>query len=537
MKNKNRLALLLLAPFLAHGGLAHADSLTGKAPKDTYRDLLQMSNANAGIDTTLRPVLDGKGTPSIFSLSTTAARLAGPLDFGGTGHAGLTLNRLTNAQRDALTPLSGMMIFNTTSGRVESYDGSAWVASGTGSVSAVSVVSANGISGSVANATSTPAITLALGAITPTSIAASGTVTGTNLSGTNTGDQTITLGGDVTGSGTGVISATVTKINGQTPATVATTGAYADLTGKPTLGTAAAQNSTAFATASQGTKADTALQAASNLSDLANTATARVNLGLGTAATSGAGAFATSAQGTKADTALQAANNLTDLANATTALTNLLPSQTGNAGKFLTTSGSAVSWSAAIPSSTFAGLPSAASAGATAMRLVTDYNAVFISDGTIWKPLGGKLVIAASGAAINSSITTETAMATVTIPAGLMTANGSLVVTSLWSIPNNANAKILRLRLGGTGGTAYMNLSLAGGNLTFSAQHVIRNRGAMNSQVGGSTTAVSYGTQTSAVVTGAIDMTASQTLLLTGQTATGGDTITLEGYTVELQIP
>lgn len=44
-----------------------------------------------------------------------------------------------------------------------------WVAAGTGSVSTVSVVTANGVSGTVANPTTTPAITLTLGAITPTS--------------------------------------------------------------------------------------------------------------------------------------------------------------------------------------------------------------------------------------------------------------------------------------------------------------------------------------------------------------------------------
>lgn len=43
-------------------------------------------------------------------------------------------------------------------------------------------------------------------------------------------------------------------------ATVATTGAYTDLTGLPTLGTAAATASTDYATAAQGAKADTALQ-------------------------------------------------------------------------------------------------------------------------------------------------------------------------------------------------------------------------------------------------------------------------------------
>ena len=110
---------------------------------------------------------------------------------------------------------------------------------GSGTVTSVSVVSANGVSGSVANPTTTPAITLALGAITPTSVAASGavsaggTVTGSNLSGVNTGDQVIILGGDrlltessdyivtesldnivtngdVTGTGTGRITTTIT---------------------------------------------------------------------------------------------------------------------------------------------------------------------------------------------------------------------------------------------------------------------------------------------------------------------------------------
>jgi len=80
---------------------------------------------------------------------------------------------------------------------------------GDGSVTSVSVAAANGVSGSVANATTTPEISLTLGNITPTQVAASGTVTGSNLSGTNTGDQTISLTGDVTGSGTGSFAATI----------------------------------------------------------------------------------------------------------------------------------------------------------------------------------------------------------------------------------------------------------------------------------------------------------------------------------------
>jgi hypothetical protein len=81
--------------------------------------------------------------------------------------------------------------------------------SNTGTVTSFGFTNANGVSGTVTNATSTPNLTVALGAITPTSVAALGTVTGSNLSGSNTGDQTITLTGDVTGSGTGSLAATI----------------------------------------------------------------------------------------------------------------------------------------------------------------------------------------------------------------------------------------------------------------------------------------------------------------------------------------
>lgn len=90
--------------------------------------------------------------------------------------------------------------------------GGGGIGGGSGTVTDVSVVTANGISGSVATSTTTPAITLSLGAITPTSVnsvvlsgastptlAVTGTVTvaGTHSgtsSGTNTGDQTSVTG-------------------------------------------------------------------------------------------------------------------------------------------------------------------------------------------------------------------------------------------------------------------------------------------------------------------------------------------------------
>jgi hypothetical protein len=109
--------------------------------------------------------------------------------------------------------------------------------SNVGTVTTASVVTANGVSGTVANAETTPAITISLGAITPTSVAASGAVTGSNLSGSNTGDQTITLTGDVTGSGTGSFTATIGN-NTVTYGKIQAVTASAKLLGSSATGTA-----------------------------------------------------------------------------------------------------------------------------------------------------------------------------------------------------------------------------------------------------------------------------------------------------------
>jgi hypothetical protein len=65
----------------------------------------------------------------------------------------------------------------------------------------------------------------------------------------------------------------------------------------------------------------TAALKANNLSDLASASAARTNLGLGTAATTAATDYATAAQGTKADTALQS-NSTLNADNMTTGTLN-----------------------------------------------------------------------------------------------------------------------------------------------------------------------------------------------------------------------
>lgn len=80
---------------------------------------------------------------------------------------------------------------------------------GSGTVTSVSVATANGFGGSVANATTTPAITITTG-VTGL-LKGDGTGVSAAVAGTDylTGNQTVTLGGDLSGSGTTSITATI----------------------------------------------------------------------------------------------------------------------------------------------------------------------------------------------------------------------------------------------------------------------------------------------------------------------------------------
>ena len=61
-------------------------TLTGQKVKNSYKDLLQVSNSNSGVDGTLRTVSDGEATDSVLQLSSAAVNVtgAGTLQYGGT---------------------------------------------------------------------------------------------------------------------------------------------------------------------------------------------------------------------------------------------------------------------------------------------------------------------------------------------------------------------------------------------------------------------------------------------------------------------
>jgi hypothetical protein len=138
---------------------------------------------------------------------------------------------------------AGLVYGQTVTPCVSGTDSQTWsIGASSGSVTTVSVVTANGVSGTVATATTTPAITLALGAIAPTSVAASGTVTGSNLSGTHSGTSSGTNTGDqtnITGNAATASAVAASALTGTTLASGVTASSLTSFGASVALGTPA----------------------------------------------------------------------------------------------------------------------------------------------------------------------------------------------------------------------------------------------------------------------------------------------------------
>lgn len=153
---------------------------------------------------TLSGAIDGK---VIKNFSTKEENLAYIKSLKGNDR--IDISNIRNGEQLAAQAAKASGGFNMNDQR---WHGGGSSSGGSGTVTSVSVVSANGVSGSVANSTTTPAITLALGAIAPTSVAASGAVSGSNLSGTNTGDQDLFSRFIVSGQSDVVVSSATTAL-------------------------------------------------------------------------------------------------------------------------------------------------------------------------------------------------------------------------------------------------------------------------------------------------------------------------------------
>jgi hypothetical protein len=160
---------------------------------------------------------------------------------------------------------------------------------------------------------------------------------------------------------------------------------------------------------------------------------------------------------------------------------------------------------------------------------VTSVGTASITGGSGVPILLAQSFAAASGAAD----TNENTLATVTVPANTLGANGSLRIVTYWSFTNNANNKTCRVRFSGAAGTTYYTQTYTT-QLVATAEVFIGNRNATNSQAGWFRQSNGAGsTSISTLSTSAVDTTAATTLLITGQKATGTDALTLEGYIVE----
>lgn len=142
----------------------------------------------------------------------------------------------------------------------------------------------------------------------------------------------------------------------------------------------------------------------------------------------------------------------------------------------------------------------------------------------------GVLIGQSAAAAAHTGTTAETTLATITIPANAMGANGRVEIEVLWSATNNANVKTARAKFGAT---TILSTALTS-NASLRISNFVANRNATNSQIIGANTGTGFGASTSAVVTAAIDTTAAVNITITAQLANAADTMTLEAYRVLL---
>lgn len=131
-------------------------------------------------------------------------------------------------------------------------------------------------------------------------------------------------------------------------------------------------------------------------------------------------------------------------------------------------------------------------------------------------------------AALHTGTTGEVTFATIPVPAGLLGANGQLVIETLWSVNNNANAKTPRIRLGGI---AIRSPSLTTA-VSFNDRCRIANRNSAASQIIQGNSATVFGATTAAAIPATIDTSAAIDITLTGQLTNAGDSITLESWLV-----
>lgn len=165
--------------------------------------------------------------------------------------------------------------------------------------------------------------------------------------------------------------------------------------------------------------------------------------------------------------------------------------------------------------------------------------AIRIREGTSALPVGRQRFVLASGYT-NQSVTgttAETALTTITIPAGMMGANGRLEIQATFQttiVSASSNTKTVRTRFGGISGNVLGSIA-ATTQTHLMLESEVKNRNSASSQLnhtrGNSATGLGISLLN---ITGiSINTAADQDIVITGQLQDATDTITLTSFIVE----
>lgn len=165
-----------------------------------------------------------------------------------------------------------------------------------------------------------------------------------------------------------------------------------------------------------------------------------------------------------------------------------------------------------------------------------NFVAISVTPGSvIWRHIPRVLASSAT-AATGAADTAENTYATITVPAYALGANGTLRTWLRFTYTNSANNKTMRVRYSGAAGTVTWGPTRTT-QLGSTTTVTIQNR-TLTSQIYSSVSNNDASTADgNAGGTISVDTSAATTIVITGQKATGGETLTLEGYTVELIRP
>jgi len=162
----------------------------------------------------------------------------------------------------------------------------------------------------------------------------------------------------------------------------------------------------------------------------------------------------------------------------------------------------------------------------------------WISNGTVWKPMNGYVVIAESAVAGTSHTGTlvDTTLATINLPAGILGLTGTVVVEAKLTANIITTTSIINYKIGGTvfSGVGTGVVTTCG----IGHKQECQNRNSQSTKLGSNGTVHGYsGVSGTAWIALTVDTSVSQDVTITCAHGNVGSTVTLESYRVYLAYP